>query len=144
MDTATQLTLSVMYDGLFPETGAPAIAPVGVAIDLPFAIRTFAPQRQVVSELLMRSVGIEPDLPDQPMVVNAGALRRACALGTLQMVYSALAAASADPGIFTIRADLYQRTYRRALSGIHVELDTNGDGHPDLARNLCVTDLRRC
>ena len=61
VDGAAQLTLSVMYDGLYPETGAGVAGPVGTAIDLGYVIRTFWPQRRVVSDLLTRAAGIGPE-----------------------------------------------------------------------------------
>ena len=36
VDSATQLTLSVLYDGLFPDGGDPAPTPVGTASGLTF------------------------------------------------------------------------------------------------------------
>ena len=42
-----------------------------------------------------------------------------------------------------MRADLYERLYRRSLSRARVEIDTNGDGKADLARALNVLELAR-
>jgi hypothetical protein len=143
IDSATQLTLSVLYDGLFPDSGNPIASPIGTAAALDFAIRTYWPQRRVVSDLITRAAGIDPDVDSPPVIVNAQALRRPCALGTLQMIYNALAAASATPDPLSQRADLYERLYRRALSRARVEIDSNGDGKPDIARTLNVLELAR-
>jgi len=143
VDSATQLTLSVLYDGLFPDGGSAAPSPVGTASGLSFAVRTFWPQRRVVSDLISRAAGIEPEDESPAVIVNAQALRRPCALGTLQMIYNALAAASATPEPLSMRADLYERLYRRALSRARVEIDTNGDGKADVARMLNVLELAR-
>src|SRR5947209_1329292 len=51
VNSATQLTLSVLYDGLFPDSGSAVATPAGTAADLGFAVRTFWPQRRVVSDL---------------------------------------------------------------------------------------------
>jgi hypothetical protein len=139
IDSATQLTLSVLYDGLFPDAASAVASPVGTAADLSFAIRTFWPQRRVVSDLISRAAGIEPPA----VIVNAQSLRRPCALGTLQMIYNALAAASATPEPLSMRADLYERLYRRALSRCRIELDTNGDGKVDQVKILNVLGLAK-
>jgi len=81
VNSATQLTLSVLYDGLFPDSGSGVASPVGTAGDLAFAVRTFWPQRRVVSDLISRAAGIEPEDDSPPVIVNAQALRRPCAAG---------------------------------------------------------------
>jgi hypothetical protein len=147
VDSATQLTVSVMHEGLFPESGGGVASPVGTATGVAFAVRSFWPQREVVSALLNRAAGIGPEAVSDEMaaaeVLNAGALRRACALGTLQMIYSALAAAAADPSNLSVRAEMYERMYRRALSGARVEIDVDGDGVGDVTRVLSVVELKR-
>jgi len=143
INSPTQLDLSVLYDGLFPDTGSGVASPVGTAADLAFAVRTFWPQRRVVSDLISRAAGIEPEDDSPAVILNAQSLRRPCALGTLQMIYNALAAASATPEPLSMRADLYERLYRRSLSRARVEIDTNGDGKADVARTLNVLELAR-
>ena len=143
VDSATQLTLSVLYDGLFPDAGNGVASPVGTAADLSFAVRTFWPQRRVVSDLITRAAGIEPEDDSPPVIINAQSLRRPAALGTLQMIYNALAAASGAPEALSLRADLYERLYRRSLARARVEIDTNGDGKADIARTLNVLELAR-
>ena len=145
IDGAAQLTLSVMYDGLYPESGPIVPGPVGTAIDLAYAVRTFWPQRQVVSDLLTRAAGIGPETgaAASAQIINTQALRRPCALGTLQMIYSALAAAAAEPAKFSARADLYERLYRRALAQTRLHLDLDGDGREDAVRLLSVLKLKR-
>jgi hypothetical protein len=51
------------------------------------------------------------------------------------MIYSAVAAAASDPAKFSLRADLYERLYRRALLRAQVDLDFNGDGRADVRRS---------
>lgn len=136
---STQLAISVLHNEMFPTTGSPA-SPVGASADATgatYAIRTFWAQRQVVSELLMQAVGLVPGTLDSEasVILNPESLRRACALGTLQMIYSAVAAAASDPAKFSLRADLYERLYRRALIRAQVDLDFNGDGRVDVRRS---------
>jgi len=139
---ATTLTLSVMYDGLFPDPPAETVpAPIGTAGSIAYSVHTFFPQLMIVSELLLQAAGLEPDEGDA--VLNPTALKRPCTLGALQMIYSALAAAAADPTDFSVRADLYERLYRRALRSATVEVDLDGDGIPESRRTLNVLELRR-
>ena len=76
-------------------------------------------------------------------ILNPKALKRPCVLGTLQMIYSAMAAVAADPAELRVRADLYERLYRRALRSARIEIDTNGDGEADGRRALNMLSLAR-
>jgi len=141
IESPTELTLSVLYDGLFPDDPETEVvaSPVNTISGLPFAVRTFWAQRNIVSEFLLRAGSVS----DPATILNPAALRRACALGTLQMIYSALAAAADDPADFSVRADLYERLYRRALRSTRLEIDTNGDGEIDQLRDLSIVEFRR-
>src|SRR5215207_4924200 len=109
VDGATQLTLSVLYDGLFPVSGDPVPSPPGTANGLAYVIRTFWPQRRIVSELLLQAAGLDPADPDaEQQILNPIALNRACALGTLHLIHSALAAAAEAPENLNLRVVLYE------------------------------------
>jgi hypothetical protein len=143
VDSATVMTISVLYDKLFPFSDDDAVipSPVGTASGLSYVVRTFWPQRRIVSELLDRASGIDPESADAPTVLNPQALKRACTLGTLQMIYNALAAASGAPESYKVRADMYENLYRRAMRSARVELDLNGDGVADCRRDLGVLQI---
>jgi hypothetical protein len=141
VDSATELTLSVMYDALFPGQGDGEAAPAGSATSVPFAIRTFWPQRRITSELLLQAAGLRPEQAHR--ILNPGSLKRACTLGTLHMIYSALSAAAPDASDFSVRADLYERLYRRALRSARVEIDLDSDGSAECVRPLNVMSLQR-
>ena len=144
VDGATQLTLSVLYDALFPISGDPTPSPPGTANGLTFAIRTFWPQRRIVSELLLQAAGLDPSDPDVELkIMNPDALRRACTLGALHQIYSAVAAAAEDPEPFNFRTNLYEKLYRRALRTAAIKLDLDLDGRLDVLRRLNVLDLQR-
>lgn len=143
VDSATQLTLSALYDGLFPASGEAVATPVATVSGLNFAIRTFWPQRRVISELLLQAAGLDPTDDAAASIVNPQSLTRACALGTLHMIYSALAAAAEEPKNLLVRAELYERLYRRALRSATVEIDSDGDGRGDVTRMLNVLQLQR-
>lgn len=140
VDSPTQLTISVLYDALFDDPSVPS-RPGADLTGLPVTLRAFWPQRKVVSDLLLQLLDVPPARPEA--VMNPEALRRPCALGALQMIYSALAATSADAAAHAVRADLYERLYRRALRAARVELDLNADGEPDCRRNLAALSLVR-
>ncbi len=143
IDSPTGLTLSVLYDALFQAGQSPQPSPVGTASSLAFAVRTFGPQRKVVSDLISRTGGIEPDNAGAGAILNPSLLRRPCVLGTLQMIYNALAAASTKPADLTARADLYERLYRRALHQCRIDIDLDGDGKADTSRHLGVLAVAR-
>ena len=144
VDGATQLTLSVLYDGLFPTSGDPVASPPGTANGLTFAIRTFWPQRRIVSELLLQAAGLDPSDADLDLkILNPDALEHACTLGSLHLIYSACAAAAENPDPFNHRTALYERLYRRALRTAAVQLDLDLDGRLDTVRRLDVLDLQR-
>src|SRR3954468_11913553 len=116
--SATTMVISVLYDGLFPdaETDPAVETPVSASAvtGLSFNVRTFWPQRRVVSELLMQAAGVDSlasarrvAAGGHPIVANPQSLRRACTVGALQMIYSAVAAAAASPAELKVRAELY-------------------------------------
>jgi sulfur carrier protein ThiS len=139
VESETELMLSVLYDQLGIGSDSPQPSPIATASNVSFVVRTFWPQRRVSSELLTQSAGVD----DPAKILNPHALRRACVLGTLQLIYSALAAAAQEPAAFIVRADLYERLYRRALRKATLDIDTNADGETDTRRNLNVLELRR-
>jgi len=144
VNSATQLTISALYDGLFPSNGSVTPTPPGTASGLAFVIRTFWPQRRIISELILTAAGLDPgDAASADKILNPSALKRPCTLGTLHLIYSALAAAAEKPADLLVRVALYERLYRRALGAARVELDLNGDGKADVARTLNVLDLQR-
>jgi hypothetical protein len=147
------ITLAGDTDGCFPITsidGAGAIsisvlnepdealAPLSSAGPIPFAIRTFRPQRAIVSQLIALAAGID----STEQLLNADVLARPCALGTFQLIYSALAAV-AENDRASQRADFYERLYRRALRNVSIELDTDGDGRTDERRTLSILRFQR-
>jgi hypothetical protein len=135
------LTLSILYDQLYPDQGSAEPWQGASGADLTYYIRTFWPQRRIVSELLLQAASVKPDAVDT--IMNPEILRRPCTLGALQMIYTALAAAASEPANLLIRAELYERLYRRALRNAAVDLDLDGDGVIDARRHLGVLELHR-
>ncbi|MEO6436890.1 MAG: hypothetical protein ABIP55_14175 [Tepidisphaeraceae bacterium] len=144
VDSATQLTLSVLYDGLYPASGNPVPSPAGTATGLAYVIRTFWPQRRIISEMLLTAAGLDPaDAGAADKLLNPEALKNACTLGALHLIYSALAAAATDPEPLLPRIATYERLYRGALGATRVELDLDGDGVAEIVRALNVVELQR-
>jgi hypothetical protein len=143
VDSGAELTVSVLYDGLNAADGSLDPSRVGSATNQPYAVRTFWPQRRVVTQLLLQAAGVDLAATDaEERVTNPDALKRACVLGTLQMIYSALAASADEPAALANRAELYGRLYRRAMRSARVEVDVNGDGRI-VARGLGERGLVR-
>jgi len=139
VNSATSLTLSVLYDRLTPDDTAVSPLPVGSTSAVPFTIKTCKPQIGLISELLRQAV----EVTDASAILNPQSLRRTAALGTLQMLYSAGAAVSIDTSDLLVRAQMYERLYRRALRSAKVEIDLNGDGRTDLIRCPALPRLHR-
>lgn len=132
VDSATTLTISTLYDNLFPDSDPPTPCPIGTAAGLTFAIRTFWPLRELTNQWLNSSAGID----SKTTLLNPAALRVPCALGTLHLIYSALAAGVDNPAPHLARADLYKQILLQSLRRCILELDTNADGKADNLRTL--------
>lgn len=145
VDSATALTVSVLYDGLAPASGDAVATPVGAATGASYVIRTFWPQRQIASEILQQAAGIIPGdaRTANATITNPQALRHPAVLATLQLIYSALSALADAPKEYAVRAELYERLYRRALRSTLVEIDLYGDGRSTCHRRLNSMDLIR-
>lgn len=140
IDSSTTCTLSAVYDGL-DETPAIPVMPK-TATDLDVVIRSFFPQRKIVSDLLSRMAGVEPN--SDAILLNVEEFRKPCVLGTLHMIYSAMATASFENRAdLLIRAELYERLYRKSLRGIVAVVDTDGDGIPNRKQPLRVIHFAR-
>lgn len=140
IDSSTTCTLSAMYDGV--DATPPLPVSPGAASDLAVVVRSFYPQRRIITDLLMRMAGIEHGSTAQ--IVNTGDFRIPCALGTLHLIYNAMSTASFDNhSELIVRAELYQRLYRKALRDVVAEIDTDGDGIANCRRALRIVHFAR-
>lgn len=140
VDSGTTCTLSVLYDGL-DETPALPVSP-GSGEDVTIAIRSFFPQRKVISDLLSWMAGVDPS--GDAVILNAAEFRKPCVLGTLHMIYSAMWTASLERRAdLAIRAELYERLYRKSLRGVIAKVDTDGDGIMNQTRPLRMVQFAR-
>ncbi|MBC8106944.1 MAG: hypothetical protein H7Z14_10170 [Anaerolineae bacterium] len=136
VDATQAITVRVMNEG--PENRAP-----NATGSLPFVVRTFWPQRMIVSELIAQAAGVGASTDNaSATILNPEVLSRACALGTLQMIYSALAAAAEVAGGGN-RAALSARFSRRGWRGARAAVDLAGDGRADAHRMLNVLNFQR-
>ena len=140
INSESTCTLSVMYDGLDDSPALP-VSP-GAGGELTISIRSFFPQRKIVSDLLSRMAGIEPGT--SASILNPNDFRKPAVLGTLHMIYSAMStAAFENRSDLIIRAELYERLYRKSLRGVVAEIDTDGDGSCDRQQSLRVVQFIR-
>jgi hypothetical protein len=133
VNSATDATITVFRGSRTDETPIPP--PNAGAVHV--VVRTFLPQREIVASMLERAVDLRPG----ETLLNPGSLKLAAVAGTLQMIFSALAALAEEPAHYNVRADLYERLYRKQLRSVAVEVDTNGDGQPEYRRSLGVLRL---
>jgi hypothetical protein len=143
IESDTSLTLSVMYDQLDPTfaEGSPEAVSPGEGTGLNFHIRTFWPQRMATSREILMAAGVAE--ADIGQITNPQALVRPCVLGTLFMIFTALASGAEDAAALLNRAQLYERLYQRAVRNTVIEIDSDGDGLVDERRSLAVVQLRR-
>lgn len=112
--------------------------------DAAFASQTLlAGIADLVGTSLTLATGSLVDAPADAAIINLEALRRPCVLGTLHLIYSALAAAAEEPAQLIVRAELYERLYRRSLEQAVLQLDLNADGRADTIRRLNIVNLVR-
>lgn len=126
-------------------TLATAPSHFAVSTGLTLMGRTFAPQRQVIHEQLMRCLGLDPDGEDldESAVVSVGLVRRLETLGTLWKVYEAGSTLLGDNTLMAAKTAQYGRHFNRALAGAVVLIDADGDGLADEQRTPGVGRLVR-
>lgn len=138
---ATQLRVSA-NDEAFIEDGA--ASPAGNASNQPFVVRTFYPQRKMITEMINNAagIGVGTALPEAMLLSNP-ALKRACVLGTFHVIYNAIRAMNAENESLVNRAEFYRVQFLRALRRLTVEIDVDDDGECDVIRHLGSLRLQR-
>lgn len=113
-------------------------------------IVTFAPQIAMVHRQVLRMAGIEPDAPGpvdgrlgEEAITNGAALAALEALGTLHLIFAAASSVAGLTSPAAIRSQMYRDLFREEKRRVSVELDTNGDGLPDVSRRLNVSQFVR-
>lgn len=139
IESSTICDLTIVTENAY-EGGQPTPLPSASGLDIRFC--AFYAQRRVVSDVILSLANLTEAQAER--IMNPGTLKRAAVLGTLQMIYSALAAVSGESSAeLQVRASLYERLYRRAIRVVQIELDLDEDGVADCARQLNVIQLQR-
>jgi hypothetical protein len=114
------------------------------------AIVSFRPQITLVHRQVLRMAGIEPDAPapaagrlGESAVTNGAALVTLEALGALHLIFAAAASVAGPSSPAMARAQMYRELFREERRRVVVELDTDGDGRPDVERRLNVVQFVR-
>jgi hypothetical protein len=134
---ATTVTISRLRD----DPGGPAITPSPVTTKT-VIVSTFRPQLAIVHRLILRMLGIEPDMPEpgQPTeasITNAAALRHLECLGALSGIYFASAPPDATWSDHQFnRVQVYRERYAAERQRAVARIDLDGDGLPDATRRL--------
>lgn len=139
---AMTLTVSLLRarttDSVIPPGDVPAASVV---------VRTFAPQSELLGASLLRMLGLDADDPDQPLdaeaVLSLSVMARLEALGTLERVYSSVAALTGDNDALLFKASSYRRRFLEAASRSPIQIDTTGDGLANEKRYVGVSRLVR-
>jgi hypothetical protein len=146
--TSTTLTFSLLTSGLYPDDGSTG-TPIPPYIDsgtVTFVVRTFWSFRRVISDQLLAAAGV-PSAPVSgvvPTILNPQDFKRACAMGTLALAYTAMAELiPASASTYNAQANNYSTLFSQAVRSIRAELDWNGDGKADEMRYLGEVRLRR-
>lgn len=113
-------------------------------------IVSFRPQISLVHRQILRMAGIEPDAPapidgrlGEDAITNGAALITLEALGTLHLIFAAAASVAGPTSPSATRAEMYRDLFREERRRVSVELDTDGDGLPDVARRLNISQFVR-
>ncbi len=143
--SSTELTISLLR----AHPGDAAVPPPeGVA--LPYAVRSFLPQIEMMHRQVMRSAGIEPDGVGEPSdaatvddVLNGNEIALVEALGALESIFASAASMLADEPYLRLRAASYRDRFASARQRARVRLDRDGDGVVDVVRHLDVVQFVR-
>ena len=122
--------------------------------NLSFIVRTFT-QRATVNDQIASALSLLSSQP-VPTVLNPQALRRPAAIITLGMIYRSLAhndrtfseppsgqISVPSPTHWRRAAEYYEQLSRGSLQQARVELDTDGDGKPNIVKRLSEVLLVR-
>lgn len=135
VDSDTQLTLATEPVGLAQTTG------------LTLSVRSFSPQIGLIHADLMRTLGLDPDNPDnthnESAIISQGTVMNLEALGALWLAYNAAASLTGDNSPIREKAEHYRLRYRAAMNSTAVLIDTDGDGRGDLWRRPGLVQFHR-
>lgn len=129
--------------------GQATVQPPTPVTNRPMHTVTFAPQRAIAHGQVMRSLGIEPDLPARPgepgveSILNPGALVTLESLATLQLIWMSAALNAGTDAHIAQRAERWRAMYAKERERVGAFIDLDGDGFPDAVRRPGVVQLSR-
>lgn len=143
--SSTQLTISLLRARA---DDAPVPAPPGASI--PYVVRSFLPQLEMLHRQVMRAAGIEPDGAGEPSdaatvedVLNGDEIALVEALGALESIFASAASMLADEPYLRLRAASYRDRFSSIRQRARVRLDLDGDGVVDVVRHLNIVQFVR-
>ena len=141
VDSATQLTVSVIRSGSSDE----AIAPP-TATDISYRISTFGPQASEAGFQLTEYFGIKPGNAASDIeadeILDTDVLRRASVFAVISSVYAMLASKVKDDN-FWRKSGHYQKLFESARQRCRLSIDADNDGISDVTVNGASVRLRR-
>jgi len=143
--SSTELTISLLRAHV---GDAPVPPPPGASI--PYVVRSFLPQLEMVHRQVMRAAGIEPDGAGEPSdaatvkdVLNGDEIALVESLGALESIFASATSMLADEPYLRLRAASYRDRFSSARQRARVRLDLDGDGVVDAVRHLNVVQFVR-
>ena len=126
VDSATQLTVSVMRTDVSDEAIAP---PTGS--DVSYRVSTLDPQAAEVGFQLTEHLGIKPgkasSLVDTDDILDTTVLKQVSVFGIISNVYCMLAGQKQEDGFYA-KSSHYRKLFEKAKERCRVAIDTDGDG----------------
>jgi hypothetical protein len=131
-----------------PDVAGPQLIPAdrtGATV----TICSFAPQRALIHDQLLRMLGIEPDdasvtdVVTESRITNPRDLVLVECLGALHLIYAAASAPLAEDSPLAQRARMYQERFAKERSRARAKIDLDGDGQPDAERTFNVIRTTR-
>lgn len=123
-----------------------AVLPPSPVASAEAIIATFAPQRRLVHDQLLRMLGIEPSStdaePSESSIINPDALRPLECLGTLHLVYASASAGDMGSALGT-RAEMYRARFAAERQRAAAILDLDADGMADATRRFNLIQFVR-
>ena len=130
VDSATQLTVSVIRASLTDEAVAPP-----AATDISYRISTFAPQVGEAGFQLTEYFGIKPGNPaavyDVKDILDTNVLRMVSTFAVISSVYGTLASKTKDEN-FWKKSLYYKKLFEKARERCRLSIDVGSDGVVDI------------
>jgi hypothetical protein len=129
-----------------PSTGS-GLVPVGAESGLVWRIVKYAAQGYETLWEISRRLGLGPGCAEAAHsiedVTDAESLRQASVFGTLATIFETLVTQTQESEMLEVKAAYYRAKFERAMAGVKVTVDANGDGVADKIVEGGTVMLRR-